>query len=155
MVYNTFVFVAFSSNLGVDIIFASVTQLIVELVTIPAVYNETLTLTLVMRSMINVFVVFVICTMLSALLTYIAMIKAKLSGLMLQNLGLLDGMHEGLLIISKKEQATMFCNKQAQKITNNFLGAKGIMLDKDALKRAVFNGADINHESAVSHSRHM
>ena len=41
-----------------------------------------------------------------------------------QNVKLLDGMHEGLLVVSKKDKDLLFCNKPAQKLLTgaiNFL----------------------------------
>ena len=39
-----------------------------------------------------------------------------------QNIKLLNGMHEGLLIIDKRGKSTMFCNRPAQKLISTFLG---------------------------------
>ena len=47
--------------------------------------------------------VFLFCTLVSALITYIAMIKARLSTLIIENFGLLNGMHEGLIVIGAED----------------------------------------------------
>ena len=39
-----------------------------------------------------------------------------------QNIKLLDGMHEGLLIIDKSEKSAIFCNRTAKKLISTFLG---------------------------------
>ena len=40
------------------------------------------------------------------------------------NMKLLDGMHEGLLIISRKNKEVMFCNKPSQKFLEKALTLK-------------------------------
>ena len=59
--------------------------------------------------------------MLAMLLFYVAELTKKLQVANYQNIRLLDGMHEGVLIISKTEQRVMFCNQPAQKLLNGAL----------------------------------
>ena len=103
--YNCFIFVAFSSNLGVDIVAAIVIQFLVQFVTLPINEIGSLASTKVVYGLLNVLVVFTICTLLHALITYTATIEARLSELIVENLGLLDGMHEGIIVISGKDES--------------------------------------------------
>ena len=57
---------------------------------------------------------------LAIMLQYISNLHFRMQSSITQNIRLLDGMHEGLLIVSKAENAIMFCNKPAQKL---FTGA--------------------------------
>ena len=59
--------------------------------------------------------------MLAMLLFYIAELTKKLQVANFSNIRLLDGMHEGVLIISKTEKRVMFCNQPAQKLLNGVL----------------------------------
>ena len=76
--------------------------------------------------LINNFVVwlsyFLICCCFAVAVRSVSKLQTKLSTTNIENAKLLDGMHEGLLILSKNDQKTMFCNKPAQKIINAFLG---------------------------------
>ena len=47
---------------------------------------------------------------LSALITYIARIEGRLKRLMLQNLSLLDGMHEGIIVLADEDNSLEFAN---------------------------------------------
>ena len=42
----------------------------------------------------------------------------------MENIKLLDGMHEGLLILSTKDKKVMFCNKPSQKLLKGVLSTK-------------------------------
>ena len=95
----------FSSNLGVDIVAAIVTQILVQFVTLPIIEVGSLDLPKVVHGLLDVLVVFSVCTLHHALITYIAIIKARLSELIFENLGLLDGMHEGIIVISGKDES--------------------------------------------------
>ena len=103
--YNCFVYVAFSSNLGVEIVAATVTKILIQFVTRPITEVGSLDLTEVIRGLLDVLVVFSVCTLFHAGITYIAMIRARLSELIFENLGLLDGMHEGIIVISGEDES--------------------------------------------------
>ena len=47
------------------------------------------------------------------MMMYISMLHKRIKSNNTQNVKLLDNMHEGLLILSKTDKATMFCNKSA------------------------------------------
>ena len=44
---------------------------------------------------------------------------------MLQNIKLLDGMHEGILILKKNDHSAMFCNYAALKVVSNLSSTNG------------------------------
>ena len=56
----------------------------------------------------------------------------------MENAKLLDGMHEGILILSKKERRAMFCNSPAEKLLSQYLGATSEHFKETKLKQAVF-----------------
>ena len=73
--------------------------------TVPFVYAENLDFSKLMRNINSVAVAFAFSILVHALITYIAMIKSKISALVLENLGLLDGMHEGIIVISGEDES--------------------------------------------------
>ena len=40
----------------------------------------------------------------------------------MQHIKLLNGMHEGVLIINKDDKSAIFCNRSAQKLVSTYLG---------------------------------
>ena len=67
-------------------------------------------------------------TFLGVVFSYITNVNDKLQQSNEQNVKLLNGMHEGVLILSNeqdKQFKTMFCNKPAFKLINTFLNDKG------------------------------
>ena len=61
---------------------------------------------------------FIASTSIAGLIVYIVNLEEKKANLQAANNQLLDGMHEGILILSKKTKKAllpMFCNKTAQK----------------------------------------
>ena len=59
---------------------------------------------------------------LSTVIFYIYQLQAKITSTNEANIKLLDGMHEGVLIISKKTKEIIFFNKPAQKLLTSFVG---------------------------------
>ena len=127
----TVVLVLFTGS-HIQLIFHMVLMVLSMLVLIPIMYNMT-TISVLVSHLIYSLVYVIFCTLISATLIYISKLHNKLDTVNVENVKLLDGMHEGLLIISKKEKSTMFCNKPAQKILNSLLGVKGKFISKDAL----------------------
>ena len=62
------------------------------------------------------FIIFVIAVLFAIGIIYISDLNMRLKTVNSQNVKMLDGMHEGILILSKAEQTTMFCNKSAQRL---------------------------------------
>ena len=149
LIYNCFIFVAFSSNLGVDIIAAIVTQILVQFVTLPIIEVGSLNFTKVVHGLLDVLVVFTVCTLLHAVITYIAMIKARLSELILENLGLLDGMHEGIIVISGKDESIEFANAPAVDLIAPTRTEETVDQQKDLLSKPIFTTTKLS----IAHHR--
>ena len=69
---------------------------------------------------------------------YVSDLHTRLATTNIENEKLLDGMHEGLLILSKNDRKAMFCNKPAQKLIKAFLGTDGNLVEERDLKKTVF-----------------
>lgn len=87
-------------------------------VTIPYLYQEELTAGTIYFKLMNVSGMVVFVIVFSALTTYISRIESKLKKLMLQNLGLLDGMHEGIIVLTDDEKSLEFANMPAIELIN-------------------------------------
>lgn len=68
-----------------------------------------------------VLIYFIVTTILSMVFVYISELHTEMHTTNRENVKLLDGMHEGLLILSKSNQKVMFCNSPAEKLIKNFL----------------------------------
>ena len=62
------------------------------------------------------------------MIMYISMLHKRIKSNNTQNVKLLDNMHEGLLILSKTDKTTMFCNKSAQKFLTRSINTKNTTL---------------------------
>lgn len=62
---------------------------------------------------------FVVNLFFALLILYISQKEDKMNQSMLQNISLLNGMHEGILILSKLKKSILFVNKPAQKLLKN------------------------------------
>ena len=62
---------------------------------------------------------FAINALLSMILLYISSLHSRMKSSNVENTKLLDAMHEGLLILSKADNESMFCNFPAQKLLKN------------------------------------
>ena len=73
----------------------------------------------------------------------------------MENAKLLDGMHEGLLILSKKERRIMFCNSPVDKLLALYLGATSKQNFKDTnIKLAVFEAVKLRMRESDQKNEH-
>ena len=68
---------------------------------------------MVFGKLLNGLFCFTICTILSMLITYIAIIRSRMSKLMVENINLLDKMHEGLVVLSESDYSIQLASKPA------------------------------------------
>ena len=71
----------------------------------PIMYNEIWSFSMVFAKILNALFCFTILTIISMLVTYIAMLRSKMNQLMKENLNLLDKMHEGLVVLSQVDMS--------------------------------------------------
>lgn len=75
-----------------------------------------------------IFAFITLVTLVGMIITHISTVNEKLHFTNQENVKLLNGMHEGLLILGSKSNeqedinSIMFCNRTAQKLISNFLG---------------------------------
>ena len=104
-----------------DLIFSTIIVCVKNLVLNAWLYYRSSISFIIQMSVISLtYIVF--CSCLSMVAIYISKLHIKMRNKNAENVKLLDGMHEGLLILSKSEMTTMFCNRPAQKLLNKYLG---------------------------------
>ena len=99
-----------------NVICCTIVCLIMMLGQFPIMYNEVWSFGMVLGKVLNAFFLFIILTILSMLVTYIAQIRSKVNHLIVENLNLLDRMHEGLIVLSEADMKLTFASKPAVQI---------------------------------------
>ena len=87
----------------------------------PIVYEKTFTLETVFTELSQILMIFIGMLNTAILLVYISSLHQKMQCTIRQNTKLLNGMHEGLLILSKFDKSILFVNKPAQKLLTNII----------------------------------
>ena len=82
----------------------------------PIIFYQTLTFGTIISKVSLTVALFALCMTLAIMLEYIGGLHRRMKIKNTENVRLLDGMHEGLLIVSKTQKDIMFCNKPAQKL---------------------------------------
>ena len=75
------------------------------------IYNDELTGFKIQQKILLVTGMFLLICTVAMAIVYTYELQTKLKDLNGENIKLLDGMHEGLLILSKSNKNVMFCNK--------------------------------------------
>ena len=105
----------------------------------PRLHKEKLTVGSIYFKLMNIVGLTVFVTVYSALTTYIARIEGKLKRLILQNLGLLDGMHEGIIVLSGDDKSLEFANQPAIELINQGdRGTNSILDEIELIAKPIF-----------------
>ena len=105
----------------------------------PRLHQEKLTVGSIYFKLMNIVGLTVFVTVYSALTTYIARIEGKLKRLILQNLGLLDGMHEGIIVLSGDDKSLEFANQPAIELINQGdRGTNSILDEIELIAKPIF-----------------
>lgn len=133
----------------IQLIFHLTIQVLLYIVGLPILLNKVRVGFIVSNAFLAALYVVVTC-LVAAVIFYISKLHLKLASINIENVKLLDGMHEGLLIISKRDRQTMFCNFPAQKIIKSFLGVSSTQLSYQAFKKAVFHPINSSSSSTTT-----
>ena len=106
---------------GGQIIYLAIQTLAWCLFPLAIVYNAPVTINTIAFAITTAFSIFIVSTMLAMIFLFIAKLQTRLKSFNIENIELLDGMHEGLLILSKTDKKVMFCNKPSQKLLEGAL----------------------------------
>ena len=95
-------------------------------------YDRDLTIGSFLISLFYVLVFLLCCVLIGMIIIHISSMHHKLLFANEENVKLLNGMHEGILIIENTEDKAsnvLFCNRPAQKLITTFLQAQNIKND--------------------------
>ena len=81
--------------------------------TLPIIFKHPLTFGAATTKTSFCALLFVISMIIAGLILYVSKLHGRMNVTITENMRLLDGMHEGLLIVSKEEKGIMFCNRPA------------------------------------------
>lgn len=107
-----------------QVCFLSVVFALLLFVIQPFLFNGDLNLAKTIVSIAFVLSLHLVDSLTATLFLYIAELHGKLHQLILENIRLLNGMHEGLLILSKTDQSILFVNRPVQKLLKNSFSIK-------------------------------
>ena len=106
-------FITVACDLSPNVICCTIVCLIMMFGQFPIMYNEIWSISMVVGKILNALFLFIILTILSMLVTYIAQIRSKVNRLIVENLNLLDRMHEGVIVLSEADMKLTFASKPA------------------------------------------
>ena len=75
---------------------------------------------------------FMLIGLFATILKYIISLHDRIFAFNTENIKLLDGMHEGLLILSSPHRKVLFSNKPSQKLLTSALNAKSSVVENSA-----------------------
>ena len=91
---------SYSTEAKIDVPLVAAVELICQVMTSTRVYTKETDSSEFFFKITNIIYCLAISTLLSMLNTYIVIIRSKILDLTVENLGLLDEMHEGLILVS-------------------------------------------------------
>ena len=97
-----------SSTIAITVFFTFITMMIH-----PILYNQTTTALAIANRIPLCFAVFIFSAIVGMTVTYIVRIQGRMRNLIIENLKLLDGMHEGLIVISENDLGLKFASRPA------------------------------------------
>ena len=112
---SLFVYMSGACNTGQSVILTLASLLWIEYINIPLIYDLENQWTFGRQAaIINIlFTLFVFLTTVSMLIAYIARIRGKLKYQAIENVNLLNRMHEGLIVLSESDLSLKFANLPA------------------------------------------
>ena len=114
-------FLVFYTGAPIQLVFLTICLAVTTLVIYPVFRNHDSDSPEVLNTLFLVLLFFFLCNGTAMVVTYISELHNKMNTTIEDNEKLLDGMHEGLLILSKDKQAVMFGNKPAKKLLKTFV----------------------------------
>ena len=108
---NIMALLLFYTDSAAQLIFLTLSQIVWPPIVLQFIYRKELTTHLLIMLTMNPIIVFLSISVLAIVIQYISSLHVKIRVYNAENIKLLDGMHEGLLILSKSNKRVMFCNK--------------------------------------------
>ena len=110
----------YTEHIG-QVIYITVMHFFIRFVISREVYNQFLQFESTFNECIYILSIFVFNLTVAVLFAYIPSLQEKTRRTIVQNAKLLNGMHEGLLILSKFDKSILFVNRPAQKLLTSVI----------------------------------
>ena len=134
----TFTFVLDASELGKSTMICTATILLIEIGLMPMLYTSMEhSVSQFLSGLLDGVLCFSLLTIMSMLGTYVALLRGRMDRIMTENLGLLNRMYEGLIVLRTEDGKLSFASKPAIKIL------KGVCDDSVSLS----DSSDRHHRS--------
>ena len=111
LLINIMAFIIYYTIEPWQIVFSVINYFVWSFVPVVLIFKGELTFLVVLNKFCVAIGMFITTCLIAMSLVYIFQLQTKLRDLNVENIKLLDGMHEGLLILSKENKNVMFCNK--------------------------------------------
>lgn len=113
---HAIMFVILTTDRPSQLVYHAFSHLMFRFVLMPVIYKQEVTVTSIGMGLFSVTAIFIVNSMLSLAMLYISQMHSRMKSTNIENAKLLDGMHEGLLIVSQSSNKPMFCNNPAYKL---------------------------------------
>ena len=104
---------AYSNHTRRNFVAVLLTTAIIQFNILPILYNIEINAIFFLVRFLDVFIVFIFCYFFRMFLVYIAILRGDKDQLMIENMKLIDKMHEGIIVVSEKDHDIKFANKPA------------------------------------------
>ena len=145
LIYLIVMLLYYTDHVG-QVIYLSFMHCILRFGVNTIVYHEISSLESAFNEGIYIVSLLVVNIIFATLFVYIASLHDRMRRMILQNAKLLNGMHEGLLILSKLDQSILFVNRPAQKLLTSVIDFK----PKKAMAKGPSEGAEMTKTIPLS-----
>lgn len=136
-------FLSFYCNLRSDLLYCVPVAIFKYAFVIPFLYRGEE----VVKGALSGLIYAIVSTCFVLIAIYISKLHLNLNSKNEENVKLLDGMHEGLLILSKAQKRPLFCNSPIRKLINNFIGVSIEKWSDKHLNLPIFEGVSVNMDA--------
>lgn len=133
-IYQILYFVMYYTEQGGQLILITLRHFVISFVVKKEIYEKELDLSFCLQSMIAIVVSFLMNTSIAILCKFIADLQKRLKQVNHENVKMLHGMHEGLLILAKSTKKLLFCNSTAEKLLSKALAPVIATIDESLLR---------------------
>ena len=122
---NLMLFVLFYCDSASQIVFTCLNLSFFSFIVLPVIFLDEFSFASVMIKLITIFGLFFILSLLTMILSYISKLHERMQMQIVSNKKLLNGMHEGLLILSKADnnKNVLFCNRPVRTLLASALNS--------------------------------
>ena len=126
MIFYAIMFIGFYCDSAGQVIYITFI-LAIQMLVIKTVGYSKFSVSIMLSGLTMVILFFLFCSFIAMIIVYTKNLETKKDNALKANIQLIDGMHEGLLILQKKTETIetpkqLFCNRPAMKLLGTYLG---------------------------------